>query len=152
MKTVEDIDAYLQKVINKAPVQARFKRETRRSFKIKDGRGRRKPAATGDYITMPAYGRTQWVALHEFAHVITIRRHGMATAGHGWQFAAIYLDLVRFGMGVEAHRMLKESFKAHKVRWTPKRTRTASPEALERLAKARAEMAARRKGHTTGAV
>ncbi|AXQ69237.1 hypothetical protein HOU02_gp488 [Caulobacter phage CcrBL9] len=101
---------------------------------------------------MPRWARCEHIVLHEVAHSLTIRRHGYHVASHGWQYAAIYLDLVRFGMGVEAHRMLKESFKAHKVRWTPKKTRTASPEVLERLAKARAAMAQRRKDHTADAV
>lgn len=55
-------------------------------------------------------------------------------AAHGWQYAAIYLDLVHFCMGKEAADALKAAFKDHKVRFRPKRQRTVTPQQIERLA------------------
>lgn len=134
LETVQDMETFIKRVLQKAPIQARYARETRMAIAVGDGRGRSRTAGgDGDGITVPRSGRTQWIVLHEVAHTLTIRRYGAHIAGHGWQFAAIYLDLIRFGLGTEAHRMLKESFKAHKVRWTPKKARPASPELLERL-------------------
>ncbi|UTU07890.1 hypothetical protein CcrC1_gp204 [Caulobacter phage C1] len=134
LETVQEMDTFIRKVLQKAPIQARYASEARRSIEVGDGRGRSRTAGGDrDGIAVPRAGRTQWIVLHEVAHTLTMRRYGTHIAAHGWQYAAVYLDLIRFGMGAEAHRTLKESFKAHKVRWTPKRSRPASPETLERL-------------------
>jgi len=42
-------------------------------------------------------------------------------ASHGWQFASILLDLVRWFMGAEQERALKVAFRAHRVRFTAKK-------------------------------
>ncbi len=142
LPTIKDIELYLNKVFAKAPIQRRFGKYLNRQIEVRDGRGRLKAGGCAAYITIPVgedkWGRHQWVVLHEIAHSITQRKYGMKPAAHGWQFAAIYLDLVRFGMSKEAHDALKASFKAHKVRFTEKKTRKATPEMIERLAKARA--------------
>lgn len=101
---------------------------------VKDGRGRRRAGATTSFITMPVWSRSKWVVLHELAHVITCREHPSA-AGHGWEYCEVYLRLVRCVLGVEAHKQLKASFKAHRVRFRkPRKRQPLSPDQRQALA------------------
>lgn len=61
--------------------------------------------------------RSESVILHEVAHNLTARADG-AAAWHGPEFAGVLLTLVKFQMGAEHARTLRESFKAHGVRYT----------------------------------
>lgn len=74
------------------------------------------------------------LVLHEMAHLIHHRekncggmtphiaipydwRHRKGyTAGHGWRWAMIYLQLVKWFMGRDVHDRLKAAFKAERVR------------------------------------
>ncbi|UTC29781.1 hypothetical protein BAJUN_01510 [Bajunvirus bajun] len=123
LETVPDIERFIAKVIARAPIQERYGRWLRTPIKVKDGRGRSNAGGHERYITMPLWSRTDHIVLHELAHTLTRRKHGLDVAGHGWQYAAIYLDLVWFGMGREAHDVLKASFKAGKVRFAEPRKR-----------------------------
>lgn len=141
LETVPQIERYVKKVSEKATIQRRYKRFLTRNIIVRDGRGRL--SAGGDYsgIWMPVWSRTEYLVLHELSHTLTQRKYGQKVAGHGWQYAAIYLDLVRFALGVEAFESLKESFKKHKVRFSEKKTRQITDEQrkvlIERMAKAR---------------
>ncbi len=110
---------------------------------MKDGRGRSNAGGCADYITLPLWARQTRTILHELAHLIADRKYARRNiAGHGWQFCAIYLDLVRFVMGLEAGDALKASFKTHKVRYREPTKRNMTPEqrqaAADRMAMARA--------------
>lgn len=138
LETIPEVEAYMDKVLSSAPIQRRYAKHLRRQITVKDGRGVRTAKGCRYWVKLPRWARTQYIVLHEVAHSLTQRIHGDDVAGHGWQYAAIYLDLVRFGMGTEAHATLKASFKAGKVRFTEKRKREATPEQLQRLAVMRA--------------
>lgn len=159
LPSVKDVERYLVKQSKRKPLQERYGSVVdlqRWSMQVKDGRGRVKACAFHDArsIAIPRWARNDWVVLHEWAHIIHMRlssaysRGGTRTveldggAAHGWQFAAIYLDLVRFCMGREAWSALKEAFRSHKVRYRAKRPRSMSPETRqalsERMALARA--------------
>jgi hypothetical protein len=77
----------------------------------------------GTHITLPPWTRYPLYILHEVAH--TVSPHGVPP--HGWEYAAIYLRLVRHFLGCAAHDELRRAFKAHRVRYT--RPRRLSPEA-----------------------
>jgi len=49
-------------------------------------------------------------------------------AWHGWQFCDIYLRLVLYVMGREAHDALKASFKVARIKYRQPRTREWTPE------------------------
>lgn len=68
----------------------------------------------------------RWEAaiLHEIAHILTPHPY----AHHGPEFAGILLTLVKYAMGTEQARILRESFREHRVRYTM----AAVPEADER--------------------
>lgn len=54
----------------------------------------------------------EWLALHEFAHVLAGPGHH-----HDALWARIYVELVTFKMGREAGDALKASFNTNRVRW-----------------------------------
>ncbi len=139
LETVPEMEKYLKKVLDRAPIQRRYSRWLGRKIVVKDGRGCRHAYGNYNWIKMPRWARSQHIVLHEVAHALTLRKHGDAVADHGWQYAAIYLDLVKFGMGAEAHDALKASFKQHKVRFKAKvkRNVVVTAETLARLAAAR---------------
>lgn len=161
LKSVSDITTYIQEVSSRAPLKKRYGHAidlVSWPVEIRDGRRHRIATAYGvTHIAMPRWARKDWIVLHELAHIIHARlsfpgmglrsRAGSRTrelrggAGHGWQYAAIYLDLVHFCLGKETHDKLKAAFKERKVRFKPKSTRIATPEMIERLAQARLKRA-----------
>lgn len=135
VETVPEMQAFLQKVLARKPIQDRYWLQIRKVIVVKDGRRCSNALGGVNWIKMPRWSRTQYIVLHEAAHSITQRKYGTNVAGHGWQYAEVYLDLVRFGLGAEAGAALKASFKAGKVRFSePRAKRPATPEQLARLA------------------
>lgn len=147
--TVPEIERYLKKkvsgratLVRRYGIAADF---SRWEVAVGDGRGTRRALAHGtSKITIPLWARDEWVVLHEIAHIIHGRLDyqwhrspmGVRTAivgdrkeelkggpWHGWQFCAVFLDLVQFCMGAEAAEVLKAAFKENNVRWRPKRVR-----------------------------
>jgi len=121
LETIPEIETFLMQVLTKAPIKRRYGDHLQGVIKIRDGRGATIARGCAAYIKLPKWARCEYIVLHEIAHTIVDRRHGDTVAGHGREFAATYLDLVRFGMGVEAYDVLKASFKAHRVKFRPKR-------------------------------
>ena len=162
LPTVGDLEKYLARQSARATLRSRYGKAVDVSdwkLEVSDGRRCRRALAYGTYkIAIPRWARNDWVVLHEWAHIVHARvtamergeclprmvGYGSRTselAGgpfHGWQYAAVYLDLVRFCMNTEAADALKTAFKEHRVRFRPKRTVTATPDQLERLAAMRA--------------
>lgn len=152
LPSTKDVTRYLVRQSTRATLVRRYGSAvdmTKRPVTVKDGRGRLSACAWGGYaISIPLWARNDRVVLHEWAHVIHSRlafrcqdaervaelRGG---AAHGWQFAAIYLDLVHFCMGAEAADALKASYRACHVRFRPKQKRVATPEQIARLAACR---------------
>lgn len=111
---------------------------------VHDGRGRRRAGGWSRGITMPLWSRNEAIVLHELAHSMCARLHGPRVAAHGWQYCDIYLRLVLYGMGREAHDTLKAAFKANRVRFRAPRQR--APLTPERRAELVARLAAHREG------
>lgn len=91
--------------------------------RVKDGRGCRNASGGYSSITIPLWARNAGVVCHELAHTILIREKGHKPAAHGWEFCAIFLDLVLYTLGRADHDFLKECFKKERVRFRPKRKR-----------------------------
>ena len=66
-------------------------------------------------ILLGREARNEWVMLHELAHNLAGTR-----AGHGPEFAGIYLRLVHHVMGREVAACLRDSYKKHRVRYNMK--------------------------------
>lgn len=74
----------------------------------------------------------------EIARVIFYRRDpGEILAWYGWEFAAIFRDVVHVAFSPAVAGILEARYKALRVRSAPKATRRVTPEMLERLARAR---------------
>ncbi len=88
---------------------------------VRDGRGHRNATGSAYRVTLPVWSRNRLVVLHELAHAVTHRQYGWATAGHGHEFCAVFLKLVLWHLGRDAHDRLKAGFKAHRVKFRPPR-------------------------------
>lgn len=75
------------------------------SVKVKDGRGRQSACAYYDRrtISLPRWARTEYVIIHEVAHLPIPDKHGP-------MFCALYLRLVREIMGAEAAECLEAGY------------------------------------------
>ena len=87
-------------------------------------------ARDGKEIALSRWGRQKWVVIHELAHIIDHLENGRTGAiwhmDHGWQFCAIYLQLVGMAFGYEAKKALREEFKKRGVKYTkPQSMRSA---------------------------
>lgn len=153
LESVADVERFLARMVKKAWFVRRFGAYGRgfKSFRlprIGDGRGRRAACGSANVLKLPPWSRTRVVVLHEFAHCLNQRINGGRVAGHGWQFAAIYVELVRFEMGKEAADKLKAEFKAGRVRWKrPRKKRELSNEERAAIA-ARLKAGREAKGKT----
>jgi len=159
LETVAEVEGYVKYVFGLKRVQDAFPRAVPNALSglgfggyslptVGDGRGRRRAGGTVRGIVMPKWSRKKWVVLHELAHTVSMRIFGFGIAGHGWEYCSTYLLLVRYTLGVEAHDLLKKSFKEHRVKFrAPRKRREISVEKrvalIERMAIARAAKAAR---------
>jgi putative metallohydrolase (TIGR04338 family) len=143
LRSVAQLQRYVDKVLARKRVAAKYPRPVRRGILVKDGRGRR--AACGGYgsVSLPLWARTEQVVLHEVAHCLV-----GGGQNHNWQFAECALFLVREVMGVEAADILKASYRQHNVAFTaPREKRAVSPERRAELAE---RLAANRRQLTSG--
>lgn len=124
LREVKDIERFIKKQLARKAITRRYPDATRR-VEVGDGRGRRAACAWGDWkISIPLWARHEVVVIHELAHIVTNRHFGSyGVAAHGWQFCSVFLDLVRFIMGREAHDALKGSFKKYRVKFSKPRAR-----------------------------
>jgi hypothetical protein len=93
-------------------------------------------------------GNTGWIVAHEMAHLVSFTRSAFPGRewdqdgrSHGWEWASVYLRLVRRFFGVANHDALRDAFKAGKVKFRPKRRMTEAQRAAaaDRLAAYRAK-------------
>jgi putative metallohydrolase (TIGR04338 family) len=146
LPTVTDMERYVKRMCEMKRVRDAFPNARLGSPPVvKDGRGRIRAGGCSQYVTMPLWSRNEAIMLHELAHCIVQRQHGMYVAAHGWQFASVYLTLVLYGMGREAHDTLKAAFKKNRVRFTaPRKKAPMDPvrkaELIARLAAYRQQM------------
>ena len=153
---VKDIERYVKKVWASKRVQQAFPKATGPTWtgppKVKDGRRNRNASACAYWIKMPRWSRRTNIVLHELAHTITDRENPyVKLAGHGPEYCAVFLQLVLYMMGREAHDVFKQSLRKHRVRFRPKRQR--KPMSPERRAQLVATLAlARAKRQSTGTV
>lgn len=90
------------------------KRFGERKIWVKSGRGGGK-AYGSSFISLGLWARNESIVLHEIAHCLAPRN-----VKHGPEFAGIYLFLVKNVFGNEAAAKLRQSYKAHGVRYTNK--------------------------------
>lgn len=119
-----DMKKFVAKVWKSKRVHKAFSRMYPKTVPyVGDGRARTHAGGNARGIYMPVWSRSEGIILHELAHTINQRVNGQDPAGHGWQFASIYLKLVLYIHGREAHDLLKKGMKLHRVRFTEPRKR-----------------------------
>lgn len=91
-------------------------------------------------IALGANSRNDWYILHEIAHCLTWGQG----AGHGKEFAGVYLFLVRTVLGQTAYDNLLAQFRERRVR----RTNAAIPAPTKRVVTKAAKAAKRREAET----
>lgn len=105
---------------------------------VKDGSGTRIARGGRFVLNLPLWARSERTILHELAHHVT----SGGDPGHGWEFCANHLTLVRFVQGKETHDLLRQSYRDHGVRY--KKQRKRRPMSVEEKAEFAARMAAAR--------
>lgn len=128
LREVADVQRFIKKQMKRKAITRRYP-DAAKTVHVHDGGGKRAASAYGTWkISLPLWARHELVVIHEMAHIVAHRHYGERNiAGHGWQFCAVLLDLVRFIMGKETHDALKASFKANRVRFTKPRARPTNP-------------------------
>lgn len=130
-KTPKEIERWLNKQLRRKVIQRRYATQTFRKIVCDGKRGTRGNAhAQGSTLYFQRDGMKVWIVLHEAAHAIIFRKHGYKVAAHGREWCMVYLDLVHFIMGKDKADALKASFRAHKVRYKPKRKVDQTPTAI----------------------
>lgn len=124
--SIASTQAYVDAVRTSAPFQRRW---GHRSLKVYPNAGSSRGG--GGLLHMSAdHRRNEYVVLHEMAHNLSPR------SGHGPEFAAVYLELVKVVMGAEAAAVLRSSYADRRVKYRPGLKVVPKPSA-ERLARAR---------------
>lgn len=131
-RDMEELEEYLWKVLENRWVQSKYPiaREIvsgTQKLKILNGAGHRR-ALTCRYdthisVAFPRKARTEWVVVHEIAHVLTSAEY----AGHGREFCRTYLHLVRLFFGEETQNKLKAAMKKHNCKYSKTHTRWKKP-------------------------
>ena len=124
VETMDEITKFVSLVWTNPKIESKYSVAVHGRFPtIGDGRGRVRASGGWDGIKIPRWCRFKWLIVHELAHTVTVRTYGNDHAWHGWEFCAVYLDIVRATFGAAAHEALKSSFKKHRVRFTEPRKR-----------------------------
>jgi len=104
-----ELEAYVSKILAKRAIRSRW---GARHIRVTLKRGGKALAHGSSRISLPAGGRNPWVICHEVAHCLTPSN----VAGHGPEYAGIYLFVVKTVLGAQAAAALRASFKEHRVR------------------------------------
>lgn len=119
-ETVDECHKYVHNIVNSKWFRKHYP-NCPTEVEIHDGGGMR--SAYGGlqggkvWMGLPKWSRYDIVILHELAHNITPDK----LAAHGREFCANLLKLVKRFVGKEAHDILRQSMKDHKVPYRPKR-------------------------------
>lgn len=120
MKTLDEVTEYLNRIFKSRWFKKHYPAKT--WFTLGDGRRARIARGghrgySGVYLKLPRWARSEYVVLHELSHGVT----PTDKAAHGREFARNLLLLVKRWMGEEDYKKLKQSFRLHRVKFTPKR-------------------------------
>ncbi len=151
---MKDVERFVKRIVSRAALLTRYGTTLNR-IDVRDGRGYNWTTGSykdGGYITVPRCQRSSLYVLRALAYVIRERQaklwHMKESAGsrhheirgqaahNGWQYCAILMDLVRYGMGEAEANILKEQFRKNKVKWTEPTVRVLT-EVQKKVAEAR---------------
>ncbi len=147
LPTVKDVERFCRKVWASKRMRKAFPRAVAhwKAPRVKDGRGTRIARGGMGPINIPLWARSTDVVLHELAHTVTMRVYDDRVPAHGWQYCEVYLRIVLYAMGREAHDALKAAFKKNGVRFRkPRQGKPLSPERRAQLVATLAQARAKR--------
>ncbi len=138
----DNVHPFVHKVLTKATIKRRYGSTVDPvRISIRDGRGygwATGSTAEGGFITVPKCERDTVHVLRALAYVIAgrQRRFGSGSrseelgdtlkARNGWEYCAVLMDLVRYGLGESEGDTLKAIFDKRKVKWTKPTVRILS--------------------------
>lgn len=135
-KTEKGLNSYVERACGRAFLLRRYP-----CLKLRVGvrhlRGRDREFGGYWSVGIPITSRNLRTVIYVLARTIWMRTDDLRRAHYGWQFVAIYIDVVHALMGKAEADLLRESCKSYGVRWKPKKKVTVTPEMIERLAAAR---------------
>ena len=131
LETLPEVQRYVNRILRSQWYRKTFRRAARLrpGIWVKDRRNNGAAQAWGGCIEMPRWSRCRMIVLHEMAHCIADAEY-TRNCLHDRDFARTYLALVDRWIGKEIGRALRASFRAHRVRWHPRRPGAGNPEAL----------------------
>jgi len=123
---IADVEKYVNDIVRSAYWKAMFPKTT--IVMVDEGRKGRRMACWKSWektIHLPSWARTELIILHELAHAAHDGSPDWdwTQAAHGWQFCAVYLQLVQRYLGRSAHDILAASFKLGGVRYQKPRAK-----------------------------
>lgn len=140
-KTLSECEAFLASVFRSAVFQRHYPMADGLNILLRPGRSARK--AFADHrekdgvlyhaITLPKWARRKTVILHELAHHLNNPDGNTDKEAHGYEFAAIYIDLIHKFLGKEAGKELKRCYTKKKVRTWEKKPSAHSEEHRQML-------------------
>lgn len=117
-ESVQEVEQYVNRILRSQWWKKNCQGWLIREVRVKDGRGTTNASAHrsryGCYINIPRWARNELVVLHELAHIACSNEH----APHGREFSRMFLSMVKRWMGREAWEVLREEFKAAKVKYS----------------------------------
>jgi hypothetical protein len=142
-KTKKGMTTYIRKATDRAFLRRRYP-ELAKPIHIEFLPKFHREKGSSLSVSIPENRMNMHCVLYCLTRVIWCRearktRGGTTWAYNGWQWAAIYLDVVQSLMGKEAADLLKSAYSVYRVRWKPKKKVEVTDEMLERLAAARAK-------------
>lgn len=138
-ESIKEIQEYVNKICTRSWFKRRWNPEGTCIIHVEDGRER--SSASGGFstlrygwITLPMWARNEVVIVHELAHAVTPPSTG---GKHGRFWARSFLELVRFVIGEDSAKLLREAYKMGRVKYNPKRilSEEAKTAARERFVK-----------------
>jgi putative metallohydrolase (TIGR04338 family) len=119
---IAQIERYVDGLRITVWMREKYPAATRSKVRVLAGRGCNANALG---MTLATWGYRKWTVLHELAHTVTDRVHAndIDIAGHGREYARVYLALVRRFIGVDEYKKLRAAFKAHKVKYSARKRR-----------------------------
>jgi putative metallohydrolase (TIGR04338 family) len=157
LRSVQQMQNFIDRVCTQRWFQSRWGNDVK--IEVRGGQGHRRAVCYGDVLHIPLWGREELVLLHELAHSLVTYRRGLtgfsilgvdyqtgAVAGHGPEYAGVFLFLVRQVLGAEEALKLKAAFKKHRVRSNtklvpPAKTHRVVTQTQRRAALVRAQQA-----------
>ena len=109
--TVPDIENFVDQMLASRWLRLHFPERVLDPFRVVSGRDGKEAYACGSTISMPFWARSKFITIHEVCHVLCDRYYGNDfIAGHGPEFATLFVAMVTQFLGDEDGLELHQAF------------------------------------------